>query len=146
MPGEAPGRVHYQLIEPDDFRDQKILVIGGGNAGAEVTQALAAAHLNNKVSYSFREAVLSKVTHENGEKIIALQRAGTITLYPATEIKQLKDKTVLLELVKGHVKNPAGGGAEPIEIENDLVFAMLGAELPTRFLESLGITMEVKHR
>ncbi len=146
VPGEGPGRVHYQLIEPDDFRDKKILVIGGGNAGAEVTQALAATHLSNKVSYSFRDAVLSKVTHENGEKIIALQQSGVITLYPATEIKQLKEKTVLLELVKGHVKNPAGAGAEPLEIENDLVFAMLGAELPTRFLESLGITMEVKHR
>jgi len=140
VPGEAPGRVHYQLIEPDDFRNQRILVIGGGNAGAEVTQALAAPHLGNKVGYSFRDTVLSKVTHENGEKIIALQRSGAITLYAATEIKEIKDGAVVLEPVKGRA------GAQPVELANDLVFAMLGAELPTRFLESLGISMEIKHR
>ncbi|HKD66175.1 MAG TPA: NAD(P)-binding domain-containing protein [Candidatus Binataceae bacterium] len=146
--GEAPGRVHYQLIEPDDFRNQRILVVGGGNAGAEVTQALAAPHLGNKVSYSIRDEVLSKVTHENGEKIIALQRAGTITLYAATEVKQIKEKTVVLQPVKRQVKSPDGraSASEPVELDNDLVFAMLGAELPTRFLESIGIKMEVKHR
>jgi hypothetical protein len=47
---------------------------------------------------------------------------------------------VVLEPVKGRP------GAQPIELANDLVFAMLGAELPTRFLESLGINMEIKHR
>lgn len=146
VPGETAGRVHYQLIEPDDFRNQRILVIGGGNAGAEVTQALAAPHLGNQVSYSYRDPVLTKVTHENGEKIIALQRSGAITVHPATEIKEIKDGAVVLEMVKGHVQNPEGEGAVPIELENDLVFAMLGAELPTRFLESLGIRMEVKHR
>jgi thioredoxin reductase (NADPH) len=144
VPGEAAGRVHYQLIEPDDFRNQRILVVGGGNAGAEVTQALAAAHLGNKVSYSIRDAVLSKITHENGEKIIALQRAGTITLYTATEIKEIRDQSVILKAVKG--STGSDGQAKEIELDNDLVFAMLGAELPTRFLESIGIRMEIKHR
>jgi thioredoxin reductase len=115
-------------------------VVGGGNAGAEVTQALAAPHLGNKISYSYRDEVLTKVTHENGQKIIALQRAGTVVVYPATEIKQIKDKSVALEPVKGRA------GGQPVELENDLIFAMLGAELPTRFLESLGIRMEIKHR
>lgn len=146
VPGEKAGRVHYQLIEPDDFRNQRILVVGGGNAGAEVTQALSAPHLANQVSYSFHDTVLSKVTHENGDKIIALQSSGAITVYPATELKEIKDGAVVLEVVKGHVKNPEGAGAAPIELANDLVFAMLGAELPTRFLESLGIRMEIKHR
>ncbi len=144
LPGEAPGRVHYQLIEPDDFRNQRILVVGGGNAGAEVTQALAAAHLGNKVSYSIRDAVLSKVTHENAEKVIALQRAGAIALYCATEIAEIRERTVVLQPVKGSVRTPAAASA--IELDNDVIFAMLGAELPTRFLESIGIRMEVKHR
>jgi thioredoxin reductase (NADPH) len=140
--GEKPERVHYQLIEPNDFRNQRILVVGGGNASAEVTQALAAPHLGNKVAYSIRDAVLTKVTHENGEKVIALQRAGAITLYPATELKEIRDQTVILQPVKGS----AASDAAQIELENDIVFAMLGAELPTRFLESIGIRMEIKHR
>ena len=144
--GEAAGRVHYQLIEPDDFRNQRILVVGGGNAGAEVTQALAAPHLGNTVTYSIRDQVLSKVTHENGEKVIALQRSGAITLHPGTELKEIREKTVVLQPVKGPSTADVRAAPGPIELENDLVFAMLGAELPTRFLQSLGIRMEVKHR
>jgi thioredoxin reductase (NADPH) len=146
VPGEAAGRVHYQLIEPDDFRNQRILVVGGGNAGAEVTQALAAPHLGNQVAYSIRDAVLTKVTHENGEKIIALQREGAITFHAASEIKEIRDKSVILKPVKGRAAAPDGQAAGEIELDNDMVFAMLGAELPTRFLESIGITMEIKHR
>jgi hypothetical protein len=33
---------------------------------------------------------------------------------------------------------------EPIEIDNDFVFAMLGAELPTAFMKSIGIRMTRK--
>ncbi len=144
--GEVPGRVHYQLIEPDDFRNQRILVVGGGNAGAEVTQALAAAHLGNQVSYSIRDAVLSKVTHENAEKVIALQRSGAITLYPATEVREIRAKTVVLQPTTGLSAEGRAAADRVIELENDVVFAMLGAELPIRFLESIGIRMEVKHR
>jgi thioredoxin reductase (NADPH) len=148
IPGESGDRVVYQLIEPDDFRNQRILVVGGGNAGAEVTQALAAPHLGNKVSFSIRDPVLSKVTHENGEKIIALQRSGTIAFYAATELKEIKDKIVVLNPVKAQAGSAGASGApaSPVELENDIVFAMLGAELPTRFLESIGIRMEIKHR
>ena len=55
---------------------------------------------------------------------------------------------MVLQPLKGHPKGPDGRTAptDIIELENDLVFAMLGAELPTRFLESIGIRMEVKHR
>jgi thioredoxin reductase len=145
LPGEEAGRVHYQLIEPDDFRNQRILVVGGGNAGAEVTQALAAPHLGNTVAYSYRDTVLSKVTHENGRKIIELERSGAITIYAGTELKEIKASTVVLAPAKDKTAE-GDGGTGPIELDNDIVFAMLGAELPTRFLESIGIRMEVKHR
>jgi hypothetical protein len=34
----------------------------------------------------------------------------------------------------------------PIEIENDFIFAMIGAELPTAFLRAIGVRMVSKGR
>ena len=146
--GEVPGRVFYNLIEPEEFAGRKILVVGGGNAGAEIVQALAAPRLGNIVSYSFRSTVLTNVTPENADAIVALQKARTITSYPATTLLEIRSTTVLLGPI-----NPAAGQANAgpasqasIEIDNDCIFAMIGAELPTAFLRSIGIKMVDKGR
>ena len=134
LPGEEAGRVFYTLIEPSEFQQQKILVVGGGNAGAEVAQALAAPALGNHVSYSFRVPVLSNITRENAEKISELQRANLLTLYPGTALKEIKPDRVVLDPVKNTDVASSGSRATqsgPIELENDIIFAMIGAELPT---------------
>jgi thioredoxin reductase len=149
MPGEEAGRVFYTLIEPSEFQQQKILVVGGGNAGAEVAQALAAPALGNQVSYSFRVPVLSNITRENAEKISELQRANLLTLYPGTALKEIKPDRVVLDPVKNtEVASPGSRATQsgPIELENDIIFAMIGAELPTAFLKKIGIKLVSKGR
>jgi thioredoxin reductase len=145
LAGETPERVFYNLIEPEEFRNKKILVTGGGNAGAEVAQALAAPELGNKVSYSFRDASLTTVTRENAEKISALQQMQTITIYPASSLKEIKPGKIVLEPVKAKSGAPQAEGIDNIvELDNDVIFAMIGAELPTRFLKSIGLRMTTK--
>ena len=149
LPGEERGRVFYSLIEPGEFQNRKILVIGGGNAGAEVAQALAAAALGNQVSYSFRAPVLTNVTRENAEKISALQQAKLLALYPATALKEIKPDRVVLEPVRNSETAVTVSGvveAGPIELENEVIFAMIGAELPTAFLKKIGVKMGSKGR
>jgi thioredoxin reductase len=142
LPGEEPARVIYMLIEPGEFRNRKIMVVGGGNAGAEVAQALAAPVLGNQVSYSFQAPVLSKVTRENAEKISALQQAKLLTLYPATALKQIKPGAVALEPIKYRGAQAAHAAPDgPIEVANDLIFALIGAELPTAFLRKIGVKL-----
>jgi thioredoxin reductase (NADPH) len=135
LPGEEPGRVLYSLIEPDEFKNRKVLVIGGGNAGAEVVQSLSAPRLGNQVSYSIREPALSGVTRENSEQITALQRSNAIRLYASTVLTKIGPGEVVLR--------PAISiaDAQPAEITlpNDVIFAMIGAELPTGFLKSIGV-------
>jgi thioredoxin reductase (NADPH) len=189
--GETADRVFYNLVEPEEFKDKRILVVGGGNASAEVTQALANPALRNIVSYSFRDAALGPpVTPENAEKISHLQQRAQITLYPLSEVKQIKPGKVVLAPRTGASRSqgqqptdqparPERSGfftrltalfgsrtqgratetpsaarqhldptvvklTEPIEIENDFVFAMVGAELPTAFMKSIGIRMTRK--
>ena len=147
LAGETPERVAYNLIEPEEYQNKKLLVVGGGNAGAEVAQALANPELHNQVSFSFRTPTLGPpVTPENAEKISALQQKGFLTIYPASQVTEIKPgKVVLAPLAGGGPERQAGVGAvvltQPAEIENDSIFAMLGAELPTRFMKSTGIKM-----
>jgi thioredoxin reductase (NADPH) len=139
--------VIYNLIEPGEYRGRKILVVGGGNAGAEVVQALAAQELGNTVSYSFRSPVLTNVTRENAERISALQQLHWLAVYPSSALKEIRAATVVLNPVKSRAsaEAPAGTGlAAPFELDNDVIFAMIGAELPTNFLKSLGIKMVSK--
>jgi len=79
-------------------------------------------------------------------KISALQQKGLLTVYPASQLTEIKPgKVVLAPLAGGGPDRQAGAGAvvltQPAEIENDFIFAMLGAELPTRFMKSTGIRM-----
>ena len=148
LPGETPERVFYNLIEPEEYHDRHILVVGGGNAGAEVTQALANPELRNIVSYSYRDATLGPpVTPENAEKISSLQQQGLITAYPMSQLLEIKQgKAVLGPRATQSTPNLTGGPgtvviAEPRELENDVIFAMLGAELPTRLMKAFGIRM-----
>jgi len=148
LEGEVSGRVFYSLIEPDEFTNRKILVVGGGNAGAETVQALAVERLRNTVSYSFRSPVLTNVTPENADAIFSLQKAKTISLYPSTALSQIRSSTVSLQPVKSPRDQAEGQGTiiRPIELENDFIFAMIGAELPTAFLKSIGVKMVSKGR
>ena len=56
-------------------------------------------------------------------------------------VKAIKPGKVVLQPVKGgSVAGLAAGAATgEVELDNDVIFAMLGAELPTKFLKSIGI-------
>jgi thioredoxin reductase len=148
LAGEVPDRVCYSLIEPNEYTGRKILVVGGGNAGAETAQALTDPRLRNTVSYSFRSPVLTNVTPENADALVALQKARVITIYPATALAEIRPHSAVLERVKSADRQSEAQplSQTPIEIENDFIFAMIGAELPTAFLRAIGIKMVSKGR
>jgi len=139
VPGEVPDRVHYNLIEPSEFTNRDVLVVGGGNAGAEVAQALAAPELGNRVSYSFRSPALTNVTPENANKVAQLRAAGRLHLYPSTAVAQINPDSVVLGSV---LSTPEA----PVELKNDVIFAMIGAELPAGFFRSIGIKLAPRGR
>ena len=78
-----------------------------------------------------------------------LQRANLLTLYPGTTLKEIKPGKIVLDPVKNPAtnttpsRNPSGGA---LEIDNDIIFAMIGAELPTAFLRKMGVKLVRKGR
>ena len=99
--------------------------------------------LQNQMSCSFREPSLSRPAPENAEKISALQKRGRLTIYPHSQVKEIKPGRVVLMPSAAKLDGSAAEGTrieQELEIENDYVFAMLGAS-PPPFIKSLGIRM-----
>lgn len=142
LSGETPERVLYKCVEPTEFQDKRILVVGGGNAGAEVAQSLADPALRNTVSYSFREPVLSRPSRENVEKVAKLQTQKFLKVYPGTQVREITPGRVVLEPAGSSPVSVPGGATSvtTLQLENDFVFAMLGAK-PPPFIKQVGIRM-----
>jgi thioredoxin reductase (NADPH) len=114
VPGEELAKVKHYYDEPHPYAWQKVLVVGGGNsavdaalecyrAGAEVSVAVKYDTIKPSVKYWVKPDIENRIKNEE------------ITGYFNTEIKEIREKEVVL-------KTPEG---EKI-IENDFVLAMTG--------------------
>lgn len=127
--GEVSPKVYYRLLEPELIKNQKILVVGGGDSAIE--NAMMLADEGNEVHLSYRSEAFSRLKPKNSEKINQYIAARKIIPLFSTTVTEITEKKVRL---KG-TDNP-----ELItEIENDLVYVYIGGELPTQFLEKAGI-------
>jgi thioredoxin reductase len=171
MTGESADRVFYNCMDPDQFQGKDILVVGGGNAGHEVAIALANPKLRNRVSFSYLAP--QNVTVKNRDLINALAKTGWVKLYTSTKLAEIRAHQVVLaaldpppenmtltqwmwrqgrklfeaaRILAGIIEDAEGSkpASSQIEVANDVVFAMVGADPPTRFLAKTGIQMEVK--
>ncbi|MFQ5666486.1 MAG: NAD(P)-binding domain-containing protein [Candidatus Binatia bacterium] len=133
VPGEVPERVAYGLIDAAEFCERRILVVGGGNAACEAALALAAPALLNEVTLSHRGPVLRDVTAQNSQAVDVAAREGQLRVEPDSQFKEIRPTSVLLA-------TPSG----PKEIPNDFIFALIGAELPTKLLRAIGVKLVKK--
>lgn len=127
--GEELDKVKNRLFDPTDHKDQNILVVGGGDNALETANALAAN--GNTVTISYRKEALSRPKQENMEEVRKWQKDGKVTIVYKSEVKEIRDKSVLLTTEEGEK-----------EVVNDAVYVMIGRELPIQFLRRSGIRME----
>ncbi|MBZ0199866.1 MAG: NAD(P)-binding domain-containing protein [Ignavibacteriaceae bacterium] len=130
--GEGTEKVYYRLLEPELIHNQNILVVGGGDSAIE--SALMLAEEKNIVTLSYRGDSFNRLKPKNLEKINRAKKHGEINIIFNSTVVEIKEKEVLLS-----VKN-----SEEITIANHLVYVFAGGELPTRFLEKIGITITKK--
>ncbi len=133
VPGEQKPKVYYKLLDPERITEENILVVGGGDSAVETALLLSK---NNKiVTLSYRGNSFNRVKPKNLEKINEAVGEMKINLMLNTNVKEIKDRSVVIRFEN----------ETETEIDNDLVYVLIGGELPSKFLKDIGITITKKY-
>ena len=133
-------KVKYKLSDPDDYVHKKCMVVGAGNSAVEAAVDLCGLQRSgdqirftrdNEVTLVVRSDFKGDLKLGNKINVYDCIDAGRIKVYYRTELKEIREKEVAL--MDGRSKK------ETARIPNDFVFALIGGERPTKFLEKIGI-------
>ena len=136
----------YKLTDPNRYSRRHILVVGAGNSAIETAIDLAAYRSEDgKAIVSWRDNAVSLVIRGNFKSDLKLGNKmmihecidkGRVKAYFGQTIKEIIPGGV--ELMSARERDPKTARATA-RIRNDYVFALIGGEKPTKFLESIGI-------
>lgn len=133
IPGEDLDKVAYRLLEPEQFVDRDITVVGGGNSAAEVAGALAVQELGNRVHLLHRGAALGSANEANRQNLATCAEEGRLKILLESQITHIHADRIDIDVA---------GQAQ--ELPNDYVFVCVGGQLPVAFLKDCGIRIERK--
>ncbi len=131
--GEELSKVVYRLIEPEQYRRQRVLVVGGGDAALEAACTIAG-EPGATVALSYRGDAFSRAKDKNRQKVKEAEANGRLRVMLNSQIKEIKPEKVILEKT-----------GEIIELSNDAVIVCVGGVLPTDLLKKIGIRVETKY-
>ena len=131
--GEGLSKVTYNLIEPDQYKNQHISIVGSGNSAAEAVDMLCKKHLGNTVTLLAATAGFDRCNFENEEKVRTAEKAGSVKLMFETKVEEIYADRLEIN-VKGQRQS----------IKNDYLFIFIGAEMQTKFFTDIGINIDRK--
>jgi len=127
VPGEELPKVMYRLMDAESYRDQRILIVGGGDSAAEAAIGLARDG-RNAVTLSYRRERLVRIKRKNQEAMDGLIRGRRIHPLFTSEVTEIRPESVQLRQ-----------GEEAVEIPNDFVFVFAGGVPPFPLLKRIGV-------
>jgi thioredoxin reductase/NAD-dependent dihydropyrimidine dehydrogenase PreA subunit len=133
VPGEELAKVHYRLLEPQEFANKHVLVVGGGNSAVETALSLADFGRCASVGLSYRREQFVRCRSENRRRIAEAIGAGKVQSLMPTEVVHIDRRSVVLK-----------HGDRQRAIANDAVIAQLGGTAPSDVLKSFGIALTTK--
>ena len=132
VPGEDLPKVVYSLIDPAQYQNMRVLVVGGGDSALEAAITISE-QPGTTVAISYRSEAFGRGKPKNRDKLKAAEEAGRLRV-------MLKSNVKLVEPDKVHLEH----NGEPVELPNDAIIVCAGGILPTPFLKELGIMVETK--
>ncbi|HHQ14606.1 MAG TPA: 4Fe-4S dicluster domain-containing protein [Chromatiales bacterium] len=132
VPGEELSKVTYRFIDPEQYRDQRVLVVGGGDSALEAACSIAEVP-GSEVTLSYRSEVFTRARPKNRKRVHAAAEAGRVRLALRSQLESISDQEVSLLLPEQRVR-----------LRNDAVIINAGGILPTDFLRSIGIEIDTK--
>ena len=144
LPPKLRKRIHFDVTS-EDYKDQSILVVGGGDSASEYVQYLV--QCGNRLTLSYRRESFDRMTSLNRESLLALEQRGKVTILRASNIVSV----TVAEATGASEADPAG--PKPCvhfaeEAYRDQVFEhiiyALGGSTPENFLREIGIDFEGK--
>ena len=130
--GENQSKVVYRLIDPEQYKGQHVLVVGGGDSALEAATSIADEE-GTTVTLSYRSEAFARAKEKNREKVKQAEADGKLTVLFTSNVKEITKDAVSIEQ-QGNI----------IEIPNDGVIVSAGGILPTPFLKEIGIDIETK--
>ncbi len=131
--GEDHPKVVYQLIDPQQYVEQKVLIVGGGDSAIEAALSIADAG-GKDVSLSYRSDAFSRAKPKNRERIEEYGSTSRIRVYLSSNVTEITAQAVQLEQ-----------DGQTMDIPNDAIIVSAGGILPTGFLRQVGIQVETKY-
>lgn len=131
IPGEESQKVAYRMLEPEMIKGEHIMVVGGGDSAVEAALQLCD---HNTVTLSYRKEAFSRIKPGNRVKITEAMEHGKLDVRFSTNLTKIEQEEVIL----------ANGGTGDQRIRNDRVYIFAGGELPTQFLNKIGIQITKK--
>jgi len=133
VPGEDQSKVVYRLIDPEQYRGQHVLVVGGGDSALEAAHSIAE-QPGTTVTLSYRSPAFSRAKAKNRDKVAELEAAGRMRVLMESNVREIREDAVVIDV-----------GGKPLILPNQGVIVCAGGILPTGFLKEVGIQVETKH-
>jgi thioredoxin reductase len=132
VPGEEHPKVIYRLIDPEQYRGRKVLVVGGGDSAIEAAVSIAG-ESGTQVTLSYRGEAFGRVKPKNRERLTESEQSGKLSVRLSSQVTRIDENFAAIKQ-----------GDEEFVLENDFVIVCAGGVLPTPMLKEIGIRVETK--
>ncbi len=133
VPGEVEhaARIAHRLTDPDEVVGRNVAIYGGGDVALEAALALAD---RNEVTLVTIDSEFIYPKKRNVDALRAKEAEGRVRILTSSWLAGIGEDSVQV----------AAGGADgpQQDVAADVVFEMIGAELPTPFFRRVGIQLE----
>lgn len=138
VPGEELSKVVYRLIDPEQYKGQTVLVVGGGDSALEAACSIAELVKPGMdqplVTISYRKDSFGRAKAKNRQRINQAEKNGQLRILFFSQVKSIDRESVMLTLKD-----------RPLKLRNQVIIVCAGGILPTGLLKEIGVKVEMKY-